>query len=204
MLDGQQLSSIVSSMNAEYTALRQEIGRCQDHQKDMMNFAFVLLGATFALIGVTSQLSEPDRRDVGTILLLVPVIYALLACASADRARRMIDLASYLHYDLGRRVRAISGYELWRWETFKSERYDHLHRTFKLQAKGLDKARWFIFVLPSLVALFAYFELAGSPSGLSLGLVCLDAILVVVSIRVLLLTEETSGLRNEQGGDSST
>jgi hypothetical protein len=78
---------VLTAVTAEYNQMRAEIGRCQDHQKDLMNFAFVGLGAMFAFIGIIANRPSNDRQ-FALLLLLVPILYALLAFACADRARR--------------------------------------------------------------------------------------------------------------------
>jgi len=184
-------------MIAEYTAIRQEIGRCQDHQKDMMNLAFVLLGGTLGLIGTVAGTEGADR-DLAVIFLLVPVLYTLLACTCADRARRMIDLACYLHYDLREKAKAAAGgTELWRWEAYKTDVYDKSNKWFQRRARVLDKARWLAFIVPSVLALGAYWVLAGFPTGAKLFLAIVDVLLIALSFYVLLLAGETAGIRDD-------
>jgi hypothetical protein len=186
----------LAAMAAEYTALRSEIGRCQDHQKDLINVAFVLLGAMFAFIGVVSS-ADTAERDFGRVLLLVPLLYGLLGFACADRARRMLELARYIAFDLRPKAEAgmSSRAEIWRWEQYKREQWERGSLPRRILALTLDKARWLVFVVPSLIALFAFWRLVGFHEAVDQIFLGADSALIVLTLITLLLAEETRGLK---------
>lgn len=192
-----EAAKTLAGMTAEYSALRTEIGRCQDHQKDLINLAFVLLGGTLALIGTVAS-APRDQRDFGLILLLVPLLYALLGFTCADRARRMLDLARYINFDLRCQAKRALGDEevsLWRWEDYKREQWERRSMLKQGLAVGLDKARWLVFILPNAIAGLAYWRLIGFSGDAEVALAVVDGVVIAVTFFVLLLAEETSGLK---------
>jgi hypothetical protein len=197
-LSSEPPSKALDLMAAEYSALRIEIGRCQDHQKDLINLAFVLLGGTLALTGVVAGVPR-DERGFGLILLLVPLLYALLGLTCADRARRMLDLARYIDHDLRCEAELGLGKErapLWRWEEYKRQQWEQRPLRSRALALGLDKARWLVFIVPNAIAVVAYWRLVGFSNDAEKALAWADALVVAGTFLILLMSEETSGLKS--------
>src|SRR5947199_6999089 len=92
-LRGEDLVGVASVLNAEYDVMRGEIGRYQDHHKQIMNFTFVIMAAMFALVGgaLGSDKVNPDK--VSPLLFAFPPVYLLLACLYSDRTLRILQLA---------------------------------------------------------------------------------------------------------------
>lgn len=194
-------SKAFDAIAAEYSALRTEIGRCQDHQKDLINLAFVLLGGTLALIGTVAN-APRQERGFGLVLLLVPLLYSLLGFTCADRARRMLDLARYIDFDLrpqSEHLLGDVGVAVWRWEEFKREQWKLRSKPIQALALGLDKARWLIFIVPNGIAVLAYWRLVGFSGDAEIALAVVDGLVVAGTFLILLLAEETRGLKPPLG-----
>lgn len=65
--------AVLAMVQAEFVAIRSEIGRLIDHQKDLQNLSLVSLGAVFGFVAAIAQL-DPDENDVTLVLLLVPFL----------------------------------------------------------------------------------------------------------------------------------
>src|SRR5438552_185425 len=79
-LHGEDLVGVASVLTAEYGALRQEIGRYQDHHHQLMNFAFLVIGAMFGIVAAAPGSGKVDQlRDIAAVFLFFPYLYAVLA-----------------------------------------------------------------------------------------------------------------------------
>jgi hypothetical protein len=143
LLEGQDLIAVMNTINSEYVALRNEIGRLQDHQKQIMQFAYLVLPAAATLVAAVLNL-KPNLADVrqwAFALAFVPPVYALLAMLYTDRTVKIMSAADYLHSHLRQKAIAATGVYVWQWE--------HYQREARLFPRWvliiLDKLRWLVF-----------------------------------------------------------
>jgi hypothetical protein len=181
-------------VSAEYAALRGEIGRYQDHQRQLMNSVFLVIGGSITLAGPIGSSSTAPLIPVRYLLLCVPPLYALLALLYLDRAVRIIRLAHYLHHRARASAASIVRCDLWEWETYKGETKVVPRRV----AFFLDRLRWAIFVIPiCMTSILLMWGLTGTTEmyrntvlGIGLGSLAL-------TLAAALLTEETSGVASK-------
>jgi hypothetical protein len=83
---------------------------------------------------------------------------------------------------------------VWRWEEYKHARYLQLSQERKALALTLDKARWLIFLIPSVIALVAYATLVDFEDWRFFLWLGVDIQIMVTAFYVLLLADETRGL----------
>ncbi|MGI5225715.1 hypothetical protein [Actinoallomurus sp. CA-142502] len=194
--DGESASA---GIIAEYNVLRGEIGRYQDHQTQIINFAFVLGAAIIAFTrGLYGKSLKND--EALSILLYVPAMYALLSCLFADRAVRIVRLADYIDNHLRRKFSLLLGTGIWQWEVYK-----RLRPRPQKYAFALDKSRWLVFFIPAIGSVGLYFWSGGgletwrSWSGLAISVVSL-----LVCLGAMLAAEETRGaaMRNDPDLDA--
>lgn len=201
-LRGDDLCGMAAIIIAEYDVLRGEIGRYQDHQKQIMNFVFLVVAAMFSV--AAAALSSTTRDVISaacTIVLFFPIVFTLLACLYSDRTLRIIRLANYIHNHLRYKAKTVCGERVWQWETYKG----HTQIFNRKLALMLDKARWLVFVLPSGVAMGLFFTLPRPAIHTELGvLLALDACAIVGSVAIMFLTEETTGVQSRSDVDLDT
>src|SRR5216683_5223924 len=102
--------SAVDVMLAEYKSLREEVGRFQDHQKEIMNFATVLI---LALATVTATLRENQPNLDRAILFFIPWAFFLLAAAYSERTAKLLLAADYIHNALRPEITRAIGADVW-------------------------------------------------------------------------------------------
>jgi hypothetical protein len=108
----------------------------------------------------------------------------------------MLDLARYINFDLRPNAERVSGGQtLWRWEDYKREQWSGRSSPGRILALVLDKARWLVFIVASLVGLFAYWRLVGFGDHRYAVWAIGDAVLILISFGILLFAEETRGLK---------
>lgn len=122
---------------AEYTALRLEISRYQDHQNQFRTLAIILLGAVLGLAGSIHDMSNPEAtRSATALFLLVPLVYLVLGGLTVDRSSRILDIAAYLDTDLRSIARGLAGgAPVFGWEEHKRGRA----RAVKLAGANADE-----------------------------------------------------------------
>lgn len=184
-------------IGAEYNMLRDEIGRYHDHQKQTMNFAFVIMAAMFGVLGAALGSSDKEAlQHVRPLLILFPLVYTLLAFIYADRTLRIIRLADYIHNHLRLKANEVCRGEVWQWELYKR----HTQLFSRRIALILDKARWLVFILPSVVAMVIYL-VVGSVGHTQIGFACLDAAVTICGLLAMFITEETTGVQTSPAID---
>lgn len=193
----------LSALSAEYSAMRDEIGRLIEHEKELVNLSFVVLGAVLALIG--TLLGEDEvNADAAFILLFVPLVYLLFALTAAEQTRRILQIARYIFLDLRPRAEALAGgTRLWRWEDWKAGEYHHMHRLGKQRVWILERSRWIALTVPGITALVAYGTMVGYHTTLSITVLAVDVVLIVLQVGVLIYTTEAPGLRHLPGEPES-
>lgn len=189
-----EIELIGAALIAEYEVLREEIGRYQDHQKQIMNFAFIVLAATLALTQpLFSESSESGESGEGSraILLYFPVVFAMLSGLYSDRTIRILRLAGYINNHLRRKLSSLLSFHVWQWEVYKRSRPPGSHPF----AYALDKIRWLVFVVPGAGSTGLYFWLGGDLESwrARCGLV-VSALSILASVLVMFLAEETKGV----------
>lgn len=197
-LHGDDLEGVISVFIAEYNVLRGEIDVYHHHQKEIMNFVFLVLTAMFAIVGASLALESKQLPSIAFIFLLFPFVYTLLSFLYADRTIRIIRIADYLHNYLRRKVDEITGEYVWQWEIYKR----HTTIFSRRLALVLDKTRWLVFLLPSAISIFIFFSFAPSPIPLhQIALILWDIIAIFVCFAVMFITEETTGIKDKQRVD---
>jgi hypothetical protein len=156
-LNGNDLAAAVTVLVAEYTSLREEIGRHQEHQKEILQFGYAILPITGTIAVAILGRSTADLRPYTFGLLAFPLIYGLLAALFTDRTFRLMWVGDYLHNHLRPRMVAALGLNVWQWEEYR-----RTSRWFGRPAVMLlDKARWLAFIGPSLGCLLAFVVVTG-------------------------------------------
>ncbi len=179
--------SAVDVMLAEYKSLREEVGRFQDHQKEIMNFATVLI---LALATVTATLRENQPNLVRAILFFIPWAFFLLAAAYSERTAKLLLAADYIHNALRPEITRAIGADVWQWENFKRRAltYD------RLIAWLLDKSRWLVFVVPVLFGAMFFTIKTWPPLGWNAPLITADLLALALAVYVMFIVDEASGI----------
>lgn len=172
---GVEIAAIaVSAIDSEFKALRTEIGRLIDHQKDLHNLSFISLGALLAFIGVLVKEDEATRgagavEDLTAVLLLVPLLSLHFALTAADLARRIRQLGVYLDglTTLANAVLAGSSPdvptpEIWQWERWKRGQFARSSTADRFRTIGMEKSRWLALTFPGLLGIGSYVALDGT------------------------------------------
>ena len=156
-------SIMTNAMVAEYNSLRTEIGRFQDHQKMVMQFAFTILAGLIATVGAavgSSNLGTIERFTplLSFVLGAVALSYFLLACLFADSIHRMNLAAQYIDTWLRPCFQEVTEVLVWDWEQFLAQ-----HRSTVWTAglntflHGLlDQVRWLVFMGPMALCIVAF------------------------------------------------
>jgi small basic protein len=82
----------LTAIDSEFKAMRAEIGRLIDHQRDLQNLSYISLAALLAFIGVLAK----DARGLAIVLLFVPFLSLQFAFTAADISRRILQLGRYV------------------------------------------------------------------------------------------------------------
>ena len=187
--------AVLAALQAEYVAMRDEIHRLIDHEKDLLTLSFVVLGAVLALIGAILR-DEGANDRVAFVLLLVPIVYLLFSLTAAEQTRRILQIAEYIYTNLRPRAEAISGRTgLWSWESWKADHYRELSRLRKVRVWVLERSRWITLTVPGVTALITYGALVGYDTSASVALLILDIAVMAIQVVVLIYTTEAPGVR---------
>ncbi|MFA4849957.1 MAG: hypothetical protein WC626_09550 [Methanoregula sp.] len=185
----------------EYKALRGEIDIYHDQQKDIINFLFIVFAIMLGIPALSINLPSTEGANfmfkVSFIFLIFPILYALLTFLYTDRTIRILRIADYLHNFLRIKVIRIFKMYVWQWETYKSHAPPLINRNVAL---FLDRTRWLIFVLPSIIALILYFVFSNAP-GFDFKdrvLIGFDVILIFSSLVTMFIVEETKGIQHRE------
>ena len=197
-LHGDDVEGVVLVLIAEYNVLRGEIDVYHHHQKEIMNFAFLVLTAMFGIVGAGLALKSEQLPSIAFIFLLFPFVYTLLSFLYSDRTIRIIRIADYLHNYLRRKIDEVTGEHVWQWEIYKK----HTTIFSRRLALVLDKTRWLVFLLPSLLSICIFFFFVPCPKQLyQITLIIIDGITILMCFAVMFITEETTGIEDKQRVD---
>jgi hypothetical protein len=188
------LASVTNALVAEYNSLRSEIGRFQDHQKMVMQFAFTILAGLIATVGAAVGSSNLGAMERFTPLLSfvlggVALAYFLLACLFADTIHRINLAAQYIDSWLRPCFQEVTEVLVWDWEQFLAQ-----HRSTVWTAglhtfvHGiLDQVRWLVFMAPMALCIVAFVitpSLLGPAIGRwSFGASCISLALTILIAR---------------------
>jgi len=190
-LAGNELTAATSALIAEYASLRDEIGRHQHQQKEIMQFGYAVLPVA-AVIAVAIVGQAPDRlRAYAFGLLVFPLIYGVLAAIYTDRTFRLMWVGDYLHNHLRPQICKLLQLNIWQWEEYR-RRTTLFNR---IAVSVLDRSRWLVFIGPSLGCIIAFMIIAGPSAGpwLELWLVG-DVLIFGTSIWAMLFVNEVGGV----------
>ncbi len=177
-------------VSAEYSALRAEIGRYQDHQRQLINSVFLVIGGSLTIAGkFATNVGSVPLISAPKLLIFVPPVYALLALLYLDRAVRIIRLAHYLHDRARPRASSVAGVGIWEWESYKRETSVVSRRL----AIWLDKLRWGVFILPLAVTAIVSSLLPGVSWWYRIASAVVGIVSLSVTVGAALVTEETTG-----------
>jgi small basic protein len=167
---------LVAALDADFKAMRAEIGRLIDHQKDLHNLSFVSLAALLAFIGALVR--QGPGSNLTVVLLLVPLLTLQFTLTASDLTRRILQLARYLNEvtsdvnEILRPIlpakvaqRAVDGQAVWKWESWKSRDHWKNPGLFQGQVWMLEKSRWLALTFPGVTAVVAYWLLDETPLG---------------------------------------
>jgi hypothetical protein len=160
----------MGAIDSEFKAMRAEIGRLIDHQRDLQNLSYISLGALLAFIGVlVKDAGAPDR--LATVLLLIPFLTLQFAFTAADISRRIIQLGRYIdtltadaNNLLDRFGRQAQGeIKVWQWERWKSCDFEKKSSAKRKMVIVLEKSRWLSLAFPGIVGVLAYLKIDDTP-----------------------------------------
>lgn len=177
---------------AEYNVLRNEIDSYHHHQNEIINFLIAIIVGVFGIIGIQDANGKYiEKLDV--VFLLLPIICLILACLYTDRTIRIIRIADYLHNYVRVQVNQIVQAKTFQWEIYK--------RKTKLFDKRitfiLDKIRWTIFFVPSVVSIIIFFCQTDYPlSFVQIVLSVVAGTCTLVQFIVMFIAEETKGIKD--------
>jgi hypothetical protein len=184
----------ITAVTAEYAALREEIGRCQDHRNQLFSIALAILAAIVGLAGVENHTGK-EANEVGIVFLLAPMLFIFLGSAYVDRGRRMLVIAAYVNTLLRKQATTLAGEQVWRWELFKRAQFEHSRRVERMVGRILDGLRGLIFVACGVVSLGLYLALPlKSPDSVRLALVIVNIDLLFALAVLVWWVEESSGV----------
>jgi hypothetical protein len=165
---------LLTAFDSDFKAMRTEIGRLIDHQKDLHNLSFVSLAALLAFIGALAREGAGERLTV--VLLLVPLLTLQFSLTASDLSRRILQLGTHLNEItrganeilqpiLPEKVaqRAAGGQAVWTWESYKSRDYRNKSGRSQLLVIVLEKSRWLALTFPGVTAVVAYLFLDETP-----------------------------------------
>jgi hypothetical protein len=192
--DANPQAAAVAAITAEYVALREEVGRCQDHRNQLFSIALAILAAIVGLAGVANRGGE-QADELGIVFLLAPLLFVFLGSAYVDRGRRMLIAAKYVHDRLRAQAAALAAQPVWEWESFKKKHYEDSKRASRAAAVALDGLRGMIFVACGVISLGLYAALPiRSPGAGRVALIALDGALLLLLVVLIWHFEETRGL----------
>jgi hypothetical protein len=189
---------LFAAFDTDFKAMRAEIGRLIDHQKDLHNLSFVSLAALLAFIGALVR--EGAGRTLTIVLLLVPLLTLQFTLTASDLSRRILQLGRYLN-EVTRATNEIlrpilpdnstqktaEGQAIWTWESYKSR--DHRRKPGWLQVLvlALEKSRWLALAFPGVTAVVAYWLLDEAPLDSGLEKWLFGAAIVMLAFSVISL-----------------
>lgn len=187
------VQSTTDFLVSEYNILRKEIDVYHNHQQGFLNFTLLLFTGKLALLG--TLLSQPQQTIIEFIyiFLLFPLIFTLLSTLYTDKTIRIIRIADYLHNYLRIKANSLVSNNVFQWEIYK--RKTTLFN--KKIALLLDRVRWWIFIIPSLVSVSVFLVLhINSPwKAIEIFLFAIDSICMFISFIVMYITDETLGIK---------
>lgn len=178
---------------AEYNILRNEIDSYHHHQNEIINFLIAIIVGVFGIIGIQDANGKYIEK-LNIVFLLLPIICLILACLYTDRTIRIIRIADYLHNYVRLQANQIVQGNTFQWEIYK--------RKTKIFDKRitfiLDKIRWTIFFVPSIVSITIFFYHAHFPlSFVQIVLSVLAGTCTLVQFIVMFIVEETKGIKDQ-------
>lgn len=199
MPDESAVAVTVSAMNTEYTAIREEMRIAAEHQRAVIQLGVTIFAGVLTLVGVGAQAKGNTRNGIGEVLLLVPLSYVVLALTTADAGRRIVMMASYLHNDLGKRLEAeLGGAKIWQWENYVHSYIDGLSTANRCAVILIDKARWLIFALPSVIAMIAAWLILAKLNTVEVIILATDFALILSIIVLLSIVDRTAGIKEQE------
>ena len=197
--NNREVEAINDAIIAEYSFLRGEISLYHSHQKQIMNFVFILFVALIGFLGSDVLISNKFIVSFQVITLSAPYFFLLLSLLYADRTVRIIRIADYIHNHLRNKAIENLNFEVWDWENYK--------RTTKIFNRRLtlflDKMRWLVFIIPGIMSLLIYLQYSqNSFSTFGSGIkFCLSTLAIFLSLFVMFVTEETKGIKSKNIND---
>ena len=135
--------------------------------------------------------------------MLVPIPYLLLSLTAADMTRRIKTMARYLNNGLKSEIQAPiqilqmhmhMSATIWDWEGWTR----HDHKSHNQGARAIiwlvEKAKWMTLVVPSVVAVSAFYILTEKHSTTDKYLTGLDVVLIVISAIAAFWQSEAPGV----------
>lgn len=187
-------AAALAALTAEYTALRDEIGRHQDHRNQLFSIALAIMAAVVGFAG-TAVHGGKELGEGNIVFLLAPLLFVFLGSAYVDRGRRMLAVATYINRWLRQQMFELTGANVWMWERFKKAHYKKSKGLAPSVAMTLDVLRGMIFVFCGVISLVLYGALPGT--SLNAGrtaLLALDSTLLLLLTALIWLFEETRGV----------
>lgn len=178
----------------EYNVLRNEIDSYHHHQNEIVNFLIAIIVGVFGIIGI-QDVNGNFIEKLDLVFLLLPVICMILACLYTDRTIRIIRIADYLHNYVRPQTNQIVQGNTFQWEIYKRKTKIFNKRiTFVL-----DKIRWAIFFVPSVVSIILFLYHAKSPlSHFQIALLVLAGVCTLAQFIVMFIVEETKGIQDRK------
>ena len=177
---------------AEYTALRNEIDIYHEHQRELINYSLILLAGAFG--SILPLLTSRNSQGVAFVILLISPLVSLLGLIYTDRTIRILRIAHYIHNYLRGEAISLTKQKVWQWELYKR----HASPFRKEVTLILDRVRWMVFVLPSIISVTLFLSIR-TPNYWTLlerALFWVAIISPLIMIGAAFLVEETSGVES--------
>jgi hypothetical protein len=200
---GQDVMAVSNALIAEYTALRAEIGRFQDHGNVLMQFTFAtLVGVATVLAAIASRGDVrhlPGYPRVFAFALgAAPSVYFVLACSYSHSIHTINTNARYIEQVLRVKFEQIAGVAVWDWEQFLAAE----RRSVRSPINVLFWLRWLVFLMPMTVltaALAVSRDLLFTDVGLTLFVI--DVSLLVLAVVIARLSPGGGAVLRERPRD---
>ena len=119
------------------------------------------------------------------VFLIAPIFFSILGILFLREAIVIVKIGDYIHNGIRPHLVKLTCDDIWRWEFFYSEQ----NFIKKLILSALNRSRWLVFVVPSVISLTFYHVVQKQPVIKYEGILYMISVLVIVLNFVLALSE---------------
>jgi len=180
---------------AEYQAMRAEIERRANSQHLYTNYAMAFLGAITTAMGFSK-----DNPNIAIVFLVAPIFFSILGILFLREAIIIMKIGNYIHNGIRPNViRLLISDDIWKWEFFYFE--EKLIK--RLIVSALNRARWLVFVIPSIISLAFYHLVPKQTAIRHEDVLYIISVLVIIFNIILALSERFVVRINLKTGSSA-